>query len=77
MVLAILNALVAIPKIAGYIEDLAAAITSWYVQRQTTQTLAAIANAADLAASAQTQEQRYAAAQAWEAALSRPRVTSS
>jgi hypothetical protein len=75
MVLAILNALVAIPKIAGYIEDLAAAITSWWVARQTSQTLAAIANAADLAASATTQEQRYAAAQAWQTALSRPRVT--
>jgi hypothetical protein len=77
MVLTILNALIAIPKIAGYIEAFAAAVTNWYVQRQTSQTLAAIANAADLAASAQTQEQRYAAAQAWETALSRPRVTNS
>jgi hypothetical protein len=72
----ILNALVAIPKIAGYVETFAAAIVSWYVNRQTTETLAAIANAADLAATATTQDQRYAAAQAWQTALQRPRVSS-
>ena len=75
LILAILNALVAIPKIAGYIESLAAAITQWYVARQTAQTLSMISDAAALAAKAQTTEDRYAAAQAWQAALSRGRVT--
>ena len=42
LVLGILNALVAIPKIAGYVEQIAAWITSWYVQRCNAQTQAAI-----------------------------------
>lgn len=75
MLLAIMNALVAIPKIAGYVEDFAAAITSWYVQRQKSQTLSMIADAAALAARAQTDEERYKATDAWHAALTRPRVS--
>lgn len=74
MIIAILNALIAIPKIAGYVEDLAAAITQWYVARQTSQTLGMIADAAALAARAETDDDRYKAAQAWVDALSRDRI---
>ena len=77
LVLAILNTIIAIPQIAGYVETLCAGIASWYIQRQTSETLAAIANAADAAASASTDAERYAAAQLWQTALSKPRVTAS
>lgn len=75
MLLAILNALVAIPKIAGYVEQAAAAITLWYVGRQQAQTLSQIADAAALAAKAETDADRYKAADAWASALKRPRVS--
>lgn len=77
MVTAILNALVALPQIAGYVESFAATIVSWWLQRQTNQTLSMVADAAALAAHAETDEARYAAAQNWQTVLSRPRVTAS
>lgn len=73
----ILNALVAIPEIAGDVETIAAAIVSWYVQRQTATTLAAIADAAAESANAQTEQDRLNAALAWSKALSSSSVTSS
>lgn len=75
MILAILNALAAIPKIAGYVEAFASYVTLWYCQRAEAQTLQKIADAAALGARAQTDADRYAAAQAWEVALSQPRTT--
>jgi hypothetical protein len=75
MVITILNALIAIPKIVGYVEQFASQVTLWWVQRQTTATLSQIADAAALAAHAQTDGDRYAASQAWEKALSNPRVS--
>jgi hypothetical protein len=76
-VVAILNALAAIPAILGYVETFASAVTLWYVQRASAQTQAAISDAAALAARATTDAERYAAAQNWQTVLSRPRVTSS
>lgn len=73
----ILNALVAIPKIASYVESFATGVITWYVQRQNNQTLSMISDAAALAARAQTDGDRYAAAQAWQNALTRPRVSNS
>jgi hypothetical protein len=73
----ILDALAAIPALISAVESFASAVTLWYVQRQTTQTLALIADAAALAGRAQTDADRYAAAQAWQTALSQPRITSS
>lgn len=73
----ILSALAAIPQILGYVETFASAVTLWFVQRQNNQTLSAIADAAALAAKASTDADRYAAAQAWQQALSNPRVSSS
>lgn len=71
----ILNALIAIPKIAGYVEQVVAAAMAWYVARQKAETLAQIADAAAFAARAQTDEDRYQAAEKWRSALSSPRVT--
>lgn len=76
-ILAVLNAISAIPKIAGYVEQLAAAMTTWYVQRQTAQNKQAIIDALALDLHAQSDEDRYAAAKAWQDALSRPRVSNS
>lgn len=73
----ILSALAAIPKILGYVESFASAVTLWYVQRQNNKSLAAISDAAALAAKAKTDADRYAAAQAWQTALQNPRVSSS
>lgn len=75
MVMAILNALVAIPQIASYVEQAVAAATLWWVQRQQAQTLSSIADAAALAAKAQTDEDRYKATDAWANALKLPRVS--
>lgn len=73
----ILNALAAIPALINFVESTAAAITSWWVARQTTATLTLIADAAALAANASTDADRMAAAVAWQKALSQPRVTAS
>ncbi len=75
IVVTILNALAAIPQILGYVEKFASAVTAWYCQRATNETLQAISDAAALAARATTDAERYAAAQAWQAALSTPRIT--
>ena len=74
-VVPLLNAVAAIPKIAGYVERFAAAVTGWYVERQTSKTLALIADAAALSARAKTHEERLNAAQAWVRALSRDRYS--
>lgn len=73
----ILNALIAIPQIAGYVETFASTVVLWYVQRQNNTTLSQIADAAALAGRAQTDADRYAAAQAWQTALTRSRVSTS
>lgn len=75
MITTILNALIAIPKIAGYVQSAVQTIVLWYVQRQNNQTLQSIADAAALSARAQTDGDRYAAAQAWQTALTKPRVS--
>lgn len=75
MIIAILNALIAIPKIASLVMTAVSDIVAWYVQKQTSDTLAAIADAAAFAAKAQTDDDRYQAAQKWRDALSRDRFT--
>lgn len=71
----LLEALVAIPKIAGLVEKYVGAVVLWYVSRQKSETLGLIADAAAYAARAQTREDRLNAAQKWQNALSRPRTT--
>lgn len=75
MVLAILNAIAALPKLLGYVQSFAAQVTLWYVQHQNNETLAAIADAAALASRAQTDDERYQAAQKWQDALTRSRIS--
>lgn len=73
--LQLFTALAAIPKILGYLQDFAAGVALWYVQTMDRKTLSNIVDAAALASRAETQEDRYAALDAWRRALSRPRVS--
>jgi hypothetical protein len=73
---ALLTALAAIPEAIALVEEIASAVTLWWMQRQSNETLAAISDAAALSAKAQSDEDRYQAAARWQSALSRPRVTS-
>lgn len=75
MIMTILSALAAIPSILGYVESFCAQVITWYIQRQTNETLSAISDAAALSSRAKTDDDRYAAAQAWQSALSHPRVS--
>jgi hypothetical protein len=72
--IAVLNALIAIPKIAGIVEQLCSAVSAWWISRQNEETYAKIIDAAALAARAKTQEERFIAADTWRAVLSRPRI---
>lgn len=65
LVLGILNAIAAIPAIAGYLEKFCQIVVGWWVSRQNAATSGAIANAAAMQAHAQSEEDRYAASQAW------------
>lgn len=75
--LAILSAISAIPKIGAMIENFVTQLTNWWVQRQNSATLAQIADACNVSINAKTDEDRYAAAAAWQKAFSNPRVSSS
>lgn len=70
----ILDFLVAIPQLVGVVESAVGAVTYWYIARQRRETLAEIADAAAFAARAETDQERYEAAQKWRAVLSRPRI---
>jgi Flp pilus assembly protein TadG len=73
-VIALLDALIAIPKIAALVEQLCATISFWWLSRQKAANLSAIVDAAAMTARAQTHEERNKALDAWRAALSRPRI---
>lgn len=75
-IFSIFTALADIKAIGDYILQFSAMITVWYCQRQNSETLSQIADAAALAARAETDEERYKAADAWHVALSRSRVSS-
>lgn len=75
MIMTILSALAAIPSILGYVESFCSQVITWYIQRQTNETLSQIADAASLGAHAKTDEDRYAAAAAWQKALSNSRIS--
>lgn len=77
MILSILNAIAAIPQIVGYLEQFAAVVTAWYVQRQNTQTKSAIVDAIALDVNAKTDQDRYDAMDALQKALDRGRYISS
>lgn len=69
-------ALASVKALVGYAEEFARGVVAWYVQNATSTTLAEIADAAAMQARAESDEDRYKAAEAWQKALSRPRVTS-
>ena len=73
--LALFNAIAAVPSMIKFAEELAAGITLWFVQRANNETNKLIIDAAASANRAKTQEERYAAVEKWKIALSRPRVT--
>ena len=70
----ILDGLVKVPPWAGAVEAVLNLVVGWYLARQTRETLKGLADAAALAARAQTQAERHAALDAWAAAMARPRV---
>ena len=72
----LLDVLIAIPKIGEMVSAAVSFLVQWWSNRQTAETMAKVADAAAMAARAKTQEERYAAAEAWRGALSRPRVVS-
>lgn len=74
VLLAIFRAIAATKALADYAKAFAAEIVLWYVERERADALSKIADAAALAARAQTDEERYHAAQKWQEALNRPRV---
>lgn len=76
LVLAILNALAAIPAIAKYVERFCAAIVTWWISRQKSETKAALADALAFGARANSQEDRFKADDLWAKAISSPRVSS-
>ena len=73
--LGLFGAIANIKSIAGYLEEFARGVTAWYVGRAQTSTLAAIADAAAFAARATNSEERFQAAERWQRALSKPRVS--
>lgn len=69
----LLNAIAAIPVLVNYLNQAVQTIIVWYVGKQKQDTLAQIADAAAWSARANSDDERYAAAQKWREALSRPR----
>jgi hypothetical protein len=72
---AILSALAALPSILGYVNQFCQAVLVWYIQRQDTIALSAIQDALAAQTKAVTQGDRFAAADAWQVAFSKPRTT--
>lgn len=70
---ALFEALAAIAQLAGLMRELASKIAAWYLAEQEEETLRGIIDAANFAARAKTQEERFQAAQKWREALSRRR----
>lgn len=68
-------AISSVKALTEYAMQFAQGIMTWYINNQTNETLSQIADAAAMSARAQTDEERYKAAEAWQLALSRPRVT--
>jgi len=74
MIIAILEALIALPKIGQLVVMFCTNIAAWWVSRQQETTYHEIINAAALSARAKNQEDRVKALQMWRSVLSRPRL---
>lgn len=74
-IVTVAQGLLSIKAIAGYVDEAIRALVAWYIMTQTNETLAEIADAAAFAARATNETERYAAAEKWRVALSRPRIS--
>lgn len=75
VLVAVLNAIAALPAIAGYLEKFCQVVIGWWVAKQHNEVLAGISDAAAFAAHASNEGERLIAAQKWKDALSKPRTT--
>ena len=75
MIIAILEALIAIPKIAGIVQGMISQVVYWWILKQKTDVLAAIADAAAMTAMAESDEDRFQAAATWQAVLKKSRAS--
>lgn len=75
MIVTILEALIAIPKIGAMVIDLCSEVSAWWLSRQKAETCHAIIDAAAASAKSVTKEDRLAALEKWRSALSRPRYS--
>jgi hypothetical protein len=73
LITAILDVLIAIPAIAGFVERAVSAVVAWFLGRAKQDVLASLANAAARSARAETFEQRIEGARLWRDALSKSR----
>ena len=74
MITTVFTTILAIFKAIPIIESLFNQFVAFYMNQQTNQTLSLIVDAAAKSARAKNDVERYAAAQSWITALSRPRV---
>jgi len=73
MIIKILEFLFKIPALVSTLDKWLTEIISWYLSKQTKDTLSEIADAAAFASKAKTKEERYEAAKKWQDAISRTR----
>lgn len=73
MIITILKALIALPKIGAMIEKAVQQIVAWYISNQQQETYKLLIDAAALSGRAKTHEDRLKALEVWRTALSRPR----
>ena len=76
MIITILEALIALPKIGSFIMAICGQISQWWISKQKADTLELLNEAMIATIRAQTDEDRYKAAEAWQLALSRSRISS-
>jgi hypothetical protein len=76
IVILILEALIALPKIGEQVEKALISLTAWYEAKTKAEASQAIGNAELAAKAAKTQADRLAAAQKWQEALAKKRVQS-
>ncbi len=73
-IVTILKALAAIPALVATIQEIAAAISVWYISSAQAADQAAFMDAAAFASRAKTDEDRQEALNKWRLALNRPRT---
>lgn len=73
--ISLFTALAALPGLIDRIKDFAAGVAYWYVSKQNAKAAADFANAAALAARAETKDDRINAAKAWHEAFKRSRYS--